>query len=85
SAYVREWEHYRVASDASSKICEYLNRLIMKKDPKDLELNTFTDNKQLYLYNEVFEKPYLEKTRQYYEREAAAVISNDNISQYMKK
>ncbi|CAG8824242.1 34725_t:CDS:2, partial [Racocetra persica] len=35
SAYVREWEHYRVASDASSKICEYLNRLIMKKDPKD--------------------------------------------------
>ncbi|RIB08915.1 Cullin [Gigaspora rosea] len=158
SAYAREWEHYRIASDVSSKICDYLNKLIMKehnkgrigtdrnhpvedgkygrqtihalayliwkeriiddirlkhsdrfmyqifelikrdRDGKDtvpnvvadainslVELNTLTDNKQLHLYNEVFEKPYLEKTRQYYARESAEVISNDNISQYMKK
>ncbi|CAG8505419.1 9997_t:CDS:10, partial [Scutellospora calospora] len=159
SAYAREWEHYRVASDFSSKICDYLNKLILRsKDPKSrsgtdryhpvedgkyrrqtihalayliwkerviddirlkhsdrlmyqifelirrdrdgkdtvpnvvadaisslVELNILTDNKQLHLYSEVFEKPYLEKTKQYYERESAAVISNDNISQYMKK
>ncbi|CAG8780117.1 17510_t:CDS:10, partial [Gigaspora margarita] len=108
SAYAREWEHYRVASDVSSKICDYLNKLILKEHNKGrsvtdrnhpvedgkyrrqtihavVELNTLTDNKQLHLYNEVFEKPYLEKTRQYYARESAEVISNDNISQYMKK
>ncbi|CAG8608507.1 6088_t:CDS:10, partial [Dentiscutata heterogama] len=92
SAYAREWEHYRVASDVSSKICDYLNKLILRsKDPKGRSgadrHHPVEDGKyrRQTIHAVVFEKPYLEKTRQYYASESADVISNDNISQYMKK
>ncbi|CAG8523652.1 5982_t:CDS:10 [Diversispora eburnea] len=50
-----------------------------------VELNFQTEKQQLHLYQEEFEKPYLKMTRQYYERESAAVIANGSISQYMNK
>ncbi|RHZ52955.1 hypothetical protein Glove_454g2 [Diversispora epigaea] len=165
SAYSRKWKHYKLASQFSSMICEYLNKRILDntesknrgistataaadkqqsvedgkykkqtihalayliwkerviydikskhsdrlmyqifemirrdRDGEDtvpdvvtdvinslVELNFQTENQQLHLYQEEFEKPYLKKTRQYYERESAAVIANGSISQYMNK
>ncbi|CAG8591155.1 13153_t:CDS:10, partial [Acaulospora colombiana] len=160
SSYAREFANYKIASESSSIICEYLNRLLLKNKNDDkrqtvgdsrykrqtihaltfskpisklayliwkervvydikhnhsdrlmyqifesirrdrdgeeqvpdvvaevirsfVELNFLTEN-PLKLYVEEFEEPYLEKTRQYYERESALVIANGNISQYMK-
>ncbi|KAG9289195.1 hypothetical protein G9A89_022504 [Geosiphon pyriformis] len=157
NAYAKEWNHFYLASDFSSRLCDYLNKLLLKvketpgiaapekrtvgdgkykrqtvqalayliwkervvypikesqsdrlmykifemirkdRDEEEIvpdvvaeavlslvELNSLTEQ-PLHLYIEEFEKPYLRHTKEYYRCEAARVISEYTISQYMRK
>ncbi|RUP51075.1 hypothetical protein BC936DRAFT_150004 [Jimgerdemannia flammicorona] len=155
TAYARAFEKYFLAADCASKICDYLNRLLLKskesnvapadkrqivgegryrrqtiqalamliwrdrvvhhirnsdlnrllyqvfefirrdRDGEDIrsdvvsavvgslvQLNSLTDQ-PLQLYIEEFERPYLIHTKRYYQREAARVVADASISEYM--
>ncbi|KAJ3153178.1 Cullin-2 [Geranomyces variabilis] len=49
-----------------------------------VRLNQHT-SKPLQLYIEIFERPYLEETRQYYAAESSALITQNDVSSYMVK
>ncbi|KAK9767992.1 hypothetical protein K7432_001722 [Basidiobolus ranarum] len=49
-----------------------------------VRLNSLTDS-PMSLYEEEFEKSHISHTKQYYEREAASLITSKSISDYMRK
>ncbi|CAJ0877585.1 10777_t:CDS:10 [Entrophospora sp. SA101] len=74
---------YSIKKNHGDRLMYQIFQLIQRnRDGKEIVPDILTE---VIASLEEFQKPYLKHTRQYYEREAAEVISSSSISDYMKK